>query len=149
MNNNNQNNNIDNLELASLGSRVKAFVIDDVLITVIILIIFWDTIASSGNDLATVLMVMNEFVMQVLMLKFVYQTFFTWYYGATVGKIVAKIRVVDYDNFSRVNLLQSALRSFGRILSEMFFYIGFVFAYFNDGKQTFHDKISKTLVINA
>lgn len=87
--------------------------------------------------------------MQVLVLKFLYQTFFIWYYGATVGKIVAKVRVIDYDNYSRVNLLQAALRSFARILSEMFFYIGFVFAFFNDGKQTFHDKISKTLVINA
>lgn len=149
MSNYNQGNNTNNLELASLGARAKAFVIDDILITVIILIIFWDSVASSGNDIASVLMVMNEFVMQVLMLKFVYQTFFVWYYGATVGKIIAKIRVVDYDNFNRVNLLQSALRSFARILGEMFFYIGFVFAYFNDGKQTFHDKISKTLVINA
>lgn len=149
MSNYNQENNTNNLELASIGARTKAFIIDDVLITVIILIIFWDSIASSGNDLASVLMVMNQFVMQVLVLKFLYQTFFIWYYGATVGKIVAKVRVIDYDNYSRVNLLQAALRSFARILSEMFFYIGFVFAFFNDGKQTFHDKISKTLVINA
>ncbi len=141
--------NQENLELASIGARTKAFVIDDILITVVILIIFWDSIANAGDNLTSVLMVMNEFVMQVLILKFIYQTFFVWYYGATVGKIIAKIKVIDYDNFSRVNLLQAALRAFGRILSEMFFYIGFVFAFFNDGKQTFHDKISKTLVINA
>lgn len=149
MNNYNQENNTNNLELASLGTRTKAFIIDDILITVIILIIFWDTITKTGNDLATILMVMNQFVGQVLVLKFIYQTFFVWYYGATVGKIIVKVKVIDYDNFSRVSLTQSALRSFGRILSEMFFYIGFIFAYFNDGKQTFHDKISKTLVINA
>lgn len=149
MNNYNQENNTNNLELASIGSRIKAYVIDDILITVVILLIFWDVIANSGSDLGTVLMVMNEFVMQVLALKFIYQTFFIWYYGATVGKIIAKIRIIDHDNLSRVTLLQAALRSFGRILSEMFFYIGFIFAYFNDGKQTFHDKISKTLVVNA
>ena len=142
-------NNNDNLELATIGSRLKAFVIDDILVTVIILVIFWDNIKNSGGDLASVLMIMNQFVMQVLFLKFVYQTLFTWYYGATVGKIIAKVRVIDYDNFGRVNFVQAALRSFGRILSEMFFYIGFIFSFFNDGKQTFHDKISKTLVINA
>lgn len=59
MSNYNQENNTNNLELASIGARTKAFIIDDVLITVIILIIFWDSIASSGNDLASVLMVMN------------------------------------------------------------------------------------------
>jgi uncharacterized RDD family membrane protein YckC len=31
----------------------------------------------------------------------------------------------------------------------MFFYIGFIFAFFNDGRQTFHDKIGRTLVVNA
>ena len=142
-------NNTNNLELATINSRIKAFVIDDILITVIVLIIFWDSIASSGDDLGAVLLIMNEFVLQVLSLKFIYQTFFVWYYGATVGKIIAKIRVIDFNTYQRVSLFQSALRSFGRIFSEMFFYIGFIFSFFNDGKQTFHDKISKTLVINV
>ncbi|ADG93429.1 RDD domain containing protein [Arcobacter nitrofigilis DSM 7299] len=141
--------NSDNFELATINSRIIAFIIDDMLITFIILAIFWDTIVNNGSDLTTVLILMNKFVFQVLVLKFVYQTFFVWYYGATLGKIVAKIRVIDYDDFSKISLIQSALRSFGRILSEMFFYIGFIFAFFNEGKQTFHDKISKTLVVNA
>ncbi|WP_428026622.1 RDD family protein [Arcobacter sp.] len=140
---------MDNLQLATINSRIKAFIIDDILITLIVLIIFWDTIANNESDLSTVLILMNEFVLQVLVLKFIYQTFFVWYYGATVGKIIAKVRVIDYDNFNRVSLFQSALRSFGRILSEMFFYIGFIFSFFNDGRQTFHDKISKTLVIDV
>ncbi len=144
-----QNTDMNNLQLATISSRIKAFIIDDVLITLIVLIVFWDTIANNDSDLTTVLVLMNEFVLQVLALKFIYQTFFVWYYGATVGKIIAKVRVVDFDDLSRVNLIQSALRSFGRILSEMFFYIGFIFSFFNDGRQTFHDKISKTLVIDA
>ena len=144
-----QKNDMNNLQLATINSRIKAFIIDDVLITLIVLIIFWDTISKNDSDLTTVLVLMNEFVLQVLALKFIYQTFFVWYYGATVGKIIAKVRVVDFDDLSRVNLIQSALRSFGRILSEMFFYIGFIFSFFNDGRQTFHDKISKTLVIDA
>lgn len=141
--------NSNNLELASISSRLKAFVIDDILITLIVLVIFWDSIQSSGGDIASVLMTMNQFIMQVLVLKFVYQTFFVWYYGATVGKIVAKVKVIDYNHFGRVTLTQAALRSFGRIFSEMFFYIGFIFSFFNDGKQTLHDKISKTLVVYA
>ncbi len=141
--------NSDNFQLATINSRIIAFIIDDMLITLIVLAIFWDTIVNNGSDLNSVLIIMNKFVFQVLFLKFVYQTFFVWYYGATLGKIVAKIKIIDYDDFSKLSLIQSALRSFGRILSEMFFYIGFIFAFFNDGRQTFHDKISKTLVVNA
>ena len=148
MNSSNQSD-INNLELATISSRVKAFVIDDILVTIIILIMFWDTISASGDDIGTVLLIMNQFVLQVLVLKFIYQSFFVWYYGATIGKIIAKVRVVDYDNFNKISFFQSMIRSIGRIFSEMFFYIGFIFSFFNDGKQTFHDKISKTLVINA
>ncbi len=137
-----------NLELAPVSSRLIAFVIDDILITLIILAIFWENISASSGDLQVLLVIMNQFLWQVLFLKFLYQTFFVWYYGATVGKIVAKIRVIDYNNFGRVTLMSAILRSMARILSEMFFYIGFVFAFFNDGKQTFHDKMGRTLVVN-
>lgn len=140
---------INNLELAKISSRALAFVIDDILITLIIFVMFWDSIASNGSDLKALLIIMNQFVWQVLFLKFLYQTFFVWYYGATLGKIIAKIRVIDYETYGRVGILASVIRSITRILSEMFFYIGFVFAFFNDGKQTFHDKLGRTLVVNA
>ncbi len=137
------------LELASMRSRVIAFVIDDLLISLVFIILFWDNITSSDGELINMLIIMNEHVAQVLFLKFIYQSFFIWYYGATIGKIIAKIRVVDYNNFERVSLVSSLIRSITRIFSEMFFYIGFIMGYFNDGRQTLHDKIGKTLVINA
>lgn len=141
--------NTDNLELASMRSRAVAFVIDDFLITFVIIVMYWDNIVASGDDLVSVLVVMNEFVWQVLFLKFIYQTLFVWYYGATVGKIIAKIRVVDFNHFGRVSLFTAIIRSSMRLASEMFFYIGFIFGFFNDGRQTLHDKIGRTLVINA
>ncbi len=141
--------NSDNLELASMPSRVKAFVIDDLLISLVFITLFWDSIASSNGELVNMLIIMNEHIMQVLFLKFIYQSFFIWYYGATIGKIIVKIKVVNYNNFERVDLSSSLIRSFTRIFSEMFFYIGFIFGFFNDGRQTLHDKIGKTLVINA
>lgn len=141
--------NADNLELASMRTRAMAFVIDDFLITFIVILMYWENIVGSGNDLVSILLVMNEFVWQILFLKFIYQALFIWYYGATIGKIITKIRVVDYDNFGRVSIFTAVTRSLIRLFSEMFFYIGFIFGYFNDGKQTLHDKIGKTLVVNA
>jgi len=141
--------NSENLQLASMPSRIKAFVIDDLLISLVFVALFWEQITSSDGQLINMLIIMNEHVMQVLFLKFIYQGFFVWYYGATVGKIIAKIRVIDYNSFERVSLASSFLRSITRIFSEMFFYIGFIIGFFNDGKQTLHDKIGRTLVINV
>lgn len=137
------------LELATMASRIKAFIIDDLLISLVFVIIFWQKITSSDGELMNMLIIMNENVMQVLFLKFIYQGFFVWYYGATLGKLIAKIKVIDYNHFGRVSIATSFARSIIRIFSEMFFYIGFVFGFFNDGRQTLHDKISKTLVVNA
>lgn len=141
--------NTDNLELASNRKRALAYVIDDFLVTFIIVVMFWDKIVVNGTDLVSVLAVMNAFIWQVLLLKFIYQTFFVWYYGATVGKIIAKVRVIDFNNFGRVSLLTSAIRSTFRLFSEMFFYFGFIFAFFTESRQTLHDKVGRTLVVNA
>ncbi|AXH09799.1 RDD family protein [Malaciobacter halophilus] len=138
-----------NLQLASMRSRALAFVIDDFLITLLVVIVFWDTIAATTDDAAVVLAIMNQFIWPVLFIKFVYHSFFVWYYGATIGKIIVKIKVIDYNHLGRVSLLSSMFRSAGRIISEMFFYIGFLVGFFNDGKQTFHDKIGRTLVVDV
>ncbi len=141
--------NPDNLELASIRSRTIAFVIDDLSITFLVAIMLWDSISTAGGDFMAVMGIMNAAFFQVVFIKFIYQTFFVWYYGATIGKLVAKIRVIDYDDFDKVTLMNSAVRSAGRIVSEMLFYIGFIMAFFTDSKQTFHDKFGKTLVVNA
>lgn len=148
MNNNQQEINIDNLELATIGSRIKAFVIDDLLITGVFLLLYWEKFSVTA-DMMALLAVMNEGVYQVLLLKLIYQGFFVWYYGATIGRIFAKIRVIDYNHFGRVSITTAFVRSFVRILSEMFFYVGFIFAFFNDSRQTLQDKIARTLVVNA
>lgn len=141
--------NTNNLELATTRKRAVAFVIDDFLVTAIITLMYWDLISTNANSVMSVLVIMNENVWQILFFKFIYQAFFVWYYGATVGKILMKIRVIDFNHFGRVSIFSAIARSIFRILSEMFFYIGFIFAFFTDGRQTFHDKLGRTLVVNA
>lgn len=138
-----------NLELASISSRVKAFIIDDLSITLVVAFLLWDTISAANGDFGAIMGIMNSAFFQIVLIKFLYQTFFVWYYGATIGKLIAKIKVIDYDHFGRVTLMNSAVRSAGRIISEMVFYAGFIIAFFTDSRQTFHDKFGKTLVVNA
>ena len=137
------------LQLASMPSRAFAFMIDELLIGVIFIFLIYDQIDSAGDQMVNIATIINAHLLQVLLLKFIYQSFFVWYYGATIGKIVAKIRVVDYNNFEKVSLSSSLIRSIARIFSEYVLYIGFIIGFFNDGRQTLHDKIGRTLVINA
>ena len=143
-------NNSDNLQLASMRSRALGYVIDDFLVTIIIMMIFWEDIISVSQDMDALMYLLKaELAFPLIMLKVIYQTFFVWYYGATIGKIVVKIRVIDANEWGRVSIFSSFLRAVGRIFSEMFFYIGFLIGFFNDGRKTFHDITGKTLVVNA
>ena len=143
-------NNSDNLQLASMRSRALGYVIDDFLITIIIMMIFWESISAVSEDMdAMMYLLKTELVTPLIILKILYHTFFVWYFGATIGKIVVKIRVIDANSWGRVSMFSSFLRAVGRIFSEMFFYFGFLIGFFNEGRKTFHDITGRTLVVNA
>jgi len=139
---------ISRISIASKSARLKAFVIDDVLITILTFIILWQPMSSVNGDIEKMVLVINGAFWQIVVLKFLYQTFFIWYYGATIGKILTKTRVVD-ENFQRVGLNTSVIRSIVRVVSENIFYLGFIMAYFTPYRQTLHDKLAKTLVIDV
>jgi uncharacterized RDD family membrane protein YckC len=147
--NNQTNIDTNNLQLAHTKKRALAFMIDDLAITFIVAMMLWDKIATLDNNYTAVLLLINSAFVQVAILKFLYQTFFIWYYGATLGKMTAKIKVIDFDNFGKVGFVNSVLRSIGRLLSESLLYLGFFLAFYTQSKQTFHDKIGKTLVVDA
>ena len=143
-------NNSNNLQLASMRSRALAYIIDDLLVTLIIIMIFWESIYAISEDTEALMYLLKaELVTPLIILKIIYHTFFVWYFGATIGKIVAKIRVIDANEWGRVSIFSSFLRAVGRIFSEMFFYVGFLIGFFNDGRRTFHDITGKSLVVNA
>ena len=73
--NNIDHSNTDDLKLASMKSRVKAFVIDDLSITLLVIIILWDKISSTNGDLMSTMVIMNEAFIQIIILKFIYQAF--------------------------------------------------------------------------
>ena len=143
-------NNSNNLQLASMRSRALAYIIDDLLVTLIIIMIFWESIYAISEDTEALMYLLKaELVTPLIILKIIYHTFFVWYFGATIGKIVAKIRVIDANEWGRVSIFSSFLRAVGRIFSEMFFYVGFLIGFFNEGRKTFHDITGRTLVVNA
>ena len=138
----------ENITLAPLQKRGLAYIIDEILISVLFMFIYLDQIP---HNVSTEEMIdaINSMFGYVVVLKVAYQTFFIWMYGATLGRIAMKIRVISTDDLENPSLLLALSRSAFRIISESIFYLGFIWAYLNPKRETWHDKVANTLVVNA
>ncbi len=138
----------ENLQLASINRRAIAMFIDELLISLIFFFVISDRVSALGTPEAVVAYTQSLMV-YVLLLKILYQALFVGLYGATLGKIAMKIKVVDHDYFDIPSWNASIIRAVMRVVSEILFYFGFVVALFSPLRRTWHDKFAKTLVVDA
>ena len=138
----------ENITLAPLKKRALAYLIDEILVSLLFIFIYVDQIPDNATTEETITII-NSLVFYVMVLKVVYQTFFVWMYGATLGRIAMKIKVISLGDLENPSLLFSLSRASFRITSESIFYLGFLWAVLNPKRETWHDKVSNTLVVNA
>jgi uncharacterized RDD family membrane protein YckC len=131
-------------------------VIDDIVISVFFIIIFYDQFAQVFANITVVdeaaLESVNAFIAQnllvVLSIKLIYHTVLVWQNGMTLGKYLMKIQVIDLETGETPSFQKAFLRASVRILSEVLFYLGFLMAFFVPLRQTLHDKLSNCVVVN-
>ncbi len=138
----------ENITLASITSRFFAYVIDELLVSFLFIMIYLDYIPDEATIEDTINMINNMFL-YVVGLKIAYHTLFVMLYGATIGKIFLKIKVISIQDLENPSLFYAFNRALIRVVSESLFYIGFLWGLFNPKKETWHDKFGKTLVVNA
>ena len=136
------------ITLADIKKRAMAFLIDETLLSFLLIFALWDSFAAAKN-VEEVIFLTNTFILEYITMKIVYQAFFTMQYGATLGKIAMKIRVIEIRTLQKPNVLSALNRAIFRIISETFFYLGFLWGILDPSHQTLHDKTAKTLVVNA
>ena len=136
----------ENIRLASFNKRMFAYLIDDVIISALFFVIYYDAFKNAAGDLQTMIAVINSVIWQLVRLKVLYHTFFVWRYGASLGKIVMKIMVLDGEILDFPSLPKALIRACVRIISEWCFYLGFIWMLGNAAKQSWHDKLSGTIV---
>ena len=139
---------LENITLASFPKRFFAYFIDEILVSFLFIMIYLGSIEDSKNIEETIYMI-NGLVLYIMILKVVYQAFFVWMYGATLGKIFMKIKVISINDLENPALVYSLNRALVRIISESVFYLGFVWAFMNSKRETWQDKAGRTLVVNA
>jgi len=138
----------ENITLAATPKRAIAFLIDELLLSFLLIFALWDSFVKAGSTEAIIALT-NSFVLEYMMMKIIYQAFFVMQYGATLGKIAMKIRVIEIKTLTNPNVLVALNRAIFRVISEMFFYLGFLWGILNPSKQAWHDLTAKTLVVNA
>jgi uncharacterized RDD family membrane protein YckC len=145
---------------AGFWRRLIAFMIDGTIVTIIFVVLcviatmafFFGAMSADNsallNDLANpkgippvVLMVMVFFVA----INIAYFTYFHGATGRTPGKMLLGLQVYCADG-TEVSFGIAFLRSVGYFVSGIF-YLGFIWAAFDQKKQAWHDKIAGTVVI--
>lgn len=138
----------ENLELAPIVKRAMAFFVDELLLSMILLVVLWDSFAQLKTIEESIAFT-NSFVLEYMTMKIIYQTIFVHMYGATLGKMFVKIRVVEVRTLSNPAIPSALNRAVFRVISETLFYLGFLWGMLTPERQTWHDKTARTLVINA
>ena len=136
------------LVLADIKRRAMAFFIDEMLLSFLLIIAMSDSF-SNAKTVEEIIILTNNVLFEYLLMKIAYQTFFVWQYGATLGKIAMKIRVIEIATLQKPTFAASLNRAIFRVISEMFFYLGFLWGIMDSARQTWHDKTARTLVVNA
>lgn len=136
------------LRVASMSKRIKAFLIDDLIVSVLVFFISFDSLSNlqTPDEIALFL---SNIMWQIVLLRVSYHSFFTWYYGASLGKMAVKIMIVDIGLFAKPNIFRSILRSIIRAVSESCFFLGFFWAFGNSTHQSWEDKAAGTVVIDV
>ena len=87
------------------------------------------------------------FQLLLVAVRTVYSTFFLGKFGATPGKMVFKLAVVDASG-GKISYGRAFARSCAEILSQMICAIGYIIAAFDDQKRALHDHMCNTRVIS-
>jgi uncharacterized RDD family membrane protein YckC len=97
-------------------------------------------------QLGTYLSLQALFILVYFAFTFGYEVFFVGRFAGTPGKLLLGMRVVRSD-FSRVSYWSAAVRVFGRTLSDLTLYIGYIMVGFDTQRRALHDYIADTRVI--
>ncbi|MDI6724518.1 MAG: RDD family protein [Methanobacterium sp.] len=138
-------------ELASLGRRIIAYLVDMfvlvIIVTVVLIPIFIIQYIYFSYD-----EILMELVSNLLFVFIMFGYFIVMEgplgKGRTIGKMALKLRVIKEKDNSRISYGQSIVRNLLRIVDGFFFYIvGMILISSSKKNQRLGDNVAKTLVI--
>ncbi len=134
------------LKPAPLFKRAVSMIIDDLLISFLVVLAFSNQFSNAKTYEQVILIVVSLFL-YIFIAYTLYHWIFIALYGKTIGKMAVKIRVIDQDTFDNPNHIRAFIRSFVRNFDEMFFYLGMFFAVVDPLNRAIHDIAGKSVAV--
>ena len=144
--------------LASIGRRWLAIVIDGFIVAIATVLLLaaggalapLDAAIASADE-AAISAAFSQFQSNTLTVNLIVSAVYNvllmvMFNGQTLGKMMLRLRVVKKRG-GRITILDAILRNvFGYMISQIFL-LGYLWALFDAEKQTWHDKMASTLVV--
>jgi uncharacterized RDD family membrane protein YckC len=121
--------------LGDVGTRFVAILIDGFILGLIGAVLFGAG-REAGGGLALVISVIYNWF------------FWTRMDGQTPGKRMMGLRVIKADG-TQLSDVDAVIRAVGYNISGLFFAIGYLWAFFDDKRRTWHDLLAGTIVVKA
>jgi uncharacterized RDD family membrane protein YckC len=140
------------LVYASVSTRFVASLIDGIITIILNLIITFlltGSIVVMGKTMNDSHAVGTTAILAIIIpqiLGLLYSVVFIGWKGATPGKMLFKIKVVQPDG-SPITFGRAFLRYIGYFISSIILGIGYIMAFFDNEKRALHDRIAGTRVI--
>lgn len=150
------------VQYAGFWKRFLAYVIDAILLSIVYFVVLVPVIGLFGLGAMTqaedpsaaegmIMAAIGAYFVVVVLLMIAGWLYFALMESsskqATLGKLALSIKVTDV-NGSRISFAKATGRYFGKIVSGMILYIGFIMAGFTEKKQALHDIMAGCLVVN-
>ena len=133
-------------KIASLSKRIIAMTIDDLLVSLIVVIAFSPSF-ERVRTFQDALILTDRLFVYIFIAYTLYHWLFVAFYGKTIGKFITKIKVIDIKTFDKPNIWFSFIRSLMRNFDEMFFYMGMAVAIFDKYNRALHDIVGRCVVV--
>lgn len=136
------------IKLASLPKRFFAFWIDELILSCVFVLIYWESLVPHFENYYAIVGIVSTLIWQRFFLGLIYESVFLVLYGATLGKMLLKIRVVSVSLLDTPNVLYALIRALVKVLSQNLLYLPYLFVFFSTCRQALHDLLGKTIVVD-
>lgn len=143
--------------LAGRGRRFVGYFIDGLIFSVVyypLSGLFSTTqtvlITTGGTSITTQARTVSPlYSLLFLIIGLAYYTLLWSRKGASLGQMAVGIRVVDATTGAGVSQTQALVRAIGYVISAIPLFLGFIWAFFDQRRQGWMDKMANTLVVDA
>lgn len=138
------------MKYASFFQRLVAWTLEGSLMWLVLLAIFSLGVSTvvSFPDLMGLVMTLLVLIVWIPTVFLLYQVYATSHFGGGLGKMLVGVAVLDEKEKTITNLRAFFRYTIGYLVSDMIFFLGYLWVFKSPEKQAWHDMLADTYVVS-